>query len=111
MLLKVIRKKRKLQQLKKALERRKDNTKLLKIVIVCWHYRNTSPSVVKFLTTRRAKTVDLHISDSSAPSDLIVSFITEEVETIDDTAEVEETDDARKVLLDNLEALDEGTKG
>ena len=29
-------------------------------VVVCCYYRNTSPSIVQYLTTRRAKTADLN---------------------------------------------------
>ena len=78
-------------------------------VVVCCYCHNTSPSIAQYFTTRRAKTADLNESDTSAPSDLILSLITEEVEAIDDTVEAEEIVDAREVHEDILEAMREGT--
>ena len=80
-------------------------------VVVCCYRRNTSPAKVPFHTARRAKTADLIVHNSSAPSYLNISIITEEVEEIDDTVEAKEIVDAREVIEDNLEAMHEGTKG
>ena len=80
-------------------------------VVICCYCQNTSPAIVLVITTRSVKTADLHESDSSEPSGLILSIITEEVEAIDDTVEAEEIVDAREVHEDILEAMHEGTKG
>ena len=76
------------------------------IVVVCCYCHNTSPAVVPFLTTRRVKPADLHEHDSSPPSDLTLSIVTE-IEVKE--AEAREPLDATEGEEIGIEAFNFGT--